>query len=66
MGGFFIYNGCILLILHTVSRALPSPMEDLTSEFEMGSGISPPLSTHPIRILFHKSLNISSDPLTIT
>ena len=27
--------------------ALPSPLADLTSEFGMGSGISPPLQTHP-------------------
>lgn len=44
---FYKKNGCILLFSHQVSLALPSPQADLTAEFGMGSGISPPLSTHP-------------------
>ena len=35
-------------------------MEDLTSEFGMGSGISPPLSTHPIWYIFKSSILVKS------
>jgi hypothetical protein len=31
------------LLFHTVARAVPSALEGLTSEFEMGSGGAPPL-----------------------
>ncbi len=47
LSGSFLNDGCILLFWHLVSQALFSPMEGLTSEFEMVSGISPPLTTHP-------------------
>jgi hypothetical protein len=30
------------LLSHRVSPAVPSALEDLTSEFEMGSGVAPP------------------------
>jgi hypothetical protein len=33
----------IVLLSHGVTTALPSPLADLTSEFEMGSGVAPPL-----------------------
>jgi hypothetical protein len=33
----------------TLKSAVPSPLAGLTSEFGMGSGISPPQSTQPIR-----------------
>ena len=32
-----------VLLSHTVSRAVPSALEGLTSEFGMGSGVAPPL-----------------------
>ena len=35
----------IVLLSHKVALALPSPLTGLTSEFEMGSGVSPSLST---------------------
>ncbi len=31
------------LLSHRVSPAVPSALEDLTSEFEMGSGVTPPV-----------------------
>jgi hypothetical protein len=31
------------LLSHRVSPAVPSALEDLTSEFEMGSGVAPPV-----------------------
>lgn len=46
----------IVLLSHRVSPALPSPLEGLTSEFEMGSGVSPPLST-PTSLLLFRQLN---------
>ena len=33
----------IVLLSHSVAAALPSPQAGLTSEFGMGSGVSPPL-----------------------
>ncbi len=35
----------IVLLSHRVTSALPSPLAGLTSEFGMGSGVSPPLLT---------------------
>jgi hypothetical protein len=35
----------IVLLSHTLVRALPSPLAGLTSEFGMGSGVAPPLKT---------------------
>lgn len=35
----------VVLLSHTVTRAIPSPQEGLTSEFEMGSGVAPLLET---------------------
>ena len=29
------------LLSHMENHAIPSPLEDLTSEFEMGSGVAP-------------------------
>ena len=31
-----------VLLSHTLTRAVPSALEGLTSEFEMGSGMAPP------------------------
>lgn len=31
----------IVLLSHMVAHAIPSPQEDLTSEFGMGSGVAP-------------------------
>ncbi len=36
----FVGNG---LLLHTVAHALPSTLADLTTGFEMGPGVPPPL-----------------------
>ena len=41
-GGFEERSGGVLLF-HTVSRAVPSALAGLTSEFEMGSGVTLPL-----------------------
>ena len=41
--GLKINSGGVLLS-HAVSRAVPSALEGLTSEFEMGSGMTPPTS----------------------
>jgi len=35
----------VVLLSHTVTRAIPSPQEGLTSEFGMGSGVAPLLKT---------------------
>ena len=35
----------IVLLSHTVSRTVPSPRQGLTSEFGLGSGVSPALLT---------------------
>ena len=43
----------IVLLSHTVTRALPSPLTDFTSEFEMGSGVAPSLKT-PAKFKFQK------------
>ncbi len=40
-GGLEIKSGSVLLS-HTVARAVPSAQEGLTSEFGMGSGVTPP------------------------
>ena len=57
---FNIKNGCVLLFSHQVSLALPSPIEGLTSEFGMDSGVSPLLTTHPNWIyLKNSSLSIA-------
>ena len=40
--GLEIIPGSVLLS-HRVSRAVPSALEGLTSEFEMGSGVAPPV-----------------------
>ena len=32
-----------VLLSHTDNRAVPSTLEGLTSEFEMGSGVAPPV-----------------------
>ena len=39
--GFQKNRAGIVLLSHTVTRAIPSPQEDLTSEFGMGSGVAP-------------------------
>jgi hypothetical protein len=31
----------VVLLSHMVAHAIPSPQEDLTSEFGMGSGVAP-------------------------
>jgi hypothetical protein len=33
-----------VLLSHTVTHAVPSALEGLTSVFEMGTGVTPPLS----------------------
>src|SRR5258708_38133957 len=38
---FYVVSGGVLLS-HTVSRAVPSALEGLTSGFGMGPGVSPP------------------------
>ena len=35
----------VVLLSHTVTCAIPSPQEGLTSEFGMGSGVAPLLKT---------------------
>lgn len=40
-------NGGVELALHRASPALVLPWAGLTSEFEMGSGVAPPLLTPP-------------------
>ena len=52
-----------VLLSHTVARAVPSAQEGLTSEFGMGSGVSPPLlspenSSTNIVALQHKPIVI--------
>ena len=42
-GSGFNFNPGNVLLSHTVSRVVPSAMEGLTSEFGMGSGVSPSL-----------------------
>ena len=42
VGLFEISSGGVLLS-HTDDRAVPSALEDLTSEFGMGSGVTPPV-----------------------
>ena len=42
--GFVKRPGNVLLS-HTLTRAVPSALEGLTSEFEMGSGVAPPTSS---------------------
>ena len=41
-GPFVVKSGDVLLS-HTISRAVPSALVSLTSEFEMGSGVTSPL-----------------------
>lgn len=35
----------IVLLSHSLTTAIPSPLAGLTSEFGMGSGVAPPLKT---------------------
>ena len=57
------------LLSHTVSRAVPSALEGLTSEFGMGSGVTPPALppetgkdaiTQPLRLRAHGCLSASA------
>ena len=42
-GGFYIFSGSDLLS-QAVTRQVPSALEVLTTVFEMGTGVAPPLS----------------------
>ena len=44
LGRLWISSGDVLLS-HARARAVPSALEDFTSEFEMGSGVAPPTSS---------------------
>jgi hypothetical protein len=41
--GFIKKRAGIVLLSHTATCAIPSPLTDFTAEFGMGSGVSPSL-----------------------
>ena len=57
----------IVLLSHTLTRAVPSALEGLTAEFGMGSGVTPPLWSPEVQIpelgracmlkIFHKLID---------
>jgi len=51
----------IVLLSHTVTRAIPSPQEGLTAEFGMGSGVAPLLKT-PAKDVIYNVRTVSRTP----
>ena len=41
--GFFVLIPGDVLLSHTVARGVPSALEGLTTVFEMGTGVAPPV-----------------------
>ena len=54
-----------VLLSHTLARAVPSALEGLTSEFEMGSGVAPPTSS-PEKPWKHSAISGANWPPSLT